>query len=250
MSALLLIFILMLALLNLLFKKHLRGFIFLTLFTSLGALIATGYLTQQALNSIQLHKPLKNFEWKSDNVIILLGGGAIKWNDEFRSSSAVYVRLFEATRLYFECKSKNVNCVIITSGGDPANLGQSEAEVMASELIKLNVPSSDIIAEGKSRNTFENAKFTGALIKQKNFDTVVLATSATHMLRSITMFAFFGIDATPAPADHLKASNSWKHIASNFFTLDTVLHEYAGLIQFYFILSKDRTTGAVSTDSY
>lgn len=238
MSALLLLGLLILAFLCLMLKKYMRSFVFLTLFTALSVLIGSGYITQRVLDSIQIHKPLSNFEWKTNNVIVLLGGGAVKWNDELRSQSLVYARLHEAARLYFECKSKNVHCTILPTGGDPLKLGKSEADVMAAELINLNVQASDIMIECNSRNTFENAKFSSAILKQKSFDTVVLVTSATHMLRSTTLFTYFGIATTPAPADHLQATDSWKYLAKNFFFLDIALHEYGGLLQFYIILSK------------
>lgn len=250
MSILILAGLLLIVFLNLLFKKYAKAFVFLAIFTAVCAFIGTGYITQQALDSLQIHGRLKNFEWHDSNAIILLGGGTAKWDDDFQTPGSVFARLLEASRLYQQCKKQSRKCFVVVTGGDPLNIGKPEAEVMASELVALNVNSSDIITEKSSRNTFENAKLTSAILKEKAFESVVLVTSGTHMLRSLAMFAFFGIAVTPAPADHIVASNSWKHMSGNFVALDAVLHEYAGLLQFYFILSKDKTSGAVTADSF
>ncbi|MBY0554931.1 YdcF family protein [bacterium] len=250
MSILILAGLLLIVFLNLLFKKYARAFVFLTLFTAMCAFIGTGFITQKALDSLQIHPRLKNFEWHESNVIVLLGGGTAKWDEDFQTPGTVYPRLLEASRLYQQCKKQSRKCFVLVTGGDPLKLGKAEADVMASELISLNINSADILTEKSSHNTFENAKLSSVILKEKAFDSVVLVTSSTHMLRALAMFAFFGIAATPAPADHIVVANSWKHMSGNFVAFDAALHEYAGLIQFYFILSKDKTSGAVTADSF
>ena len=71
---------------------------------------------------------------------------------------------------------------------------------MADLLRELGVPASRILAEGKSRNTRENAVYTAQLLQDKKVDKVLLCTSASHMPRAKACFERSGIQVVPVPA--------------------------------------------------
>jgi uncharacterized SAM-binding protein YcdF (DUF218 family) len=68
-------------------------------------------------------------------------------------------------------------------------------------LVKMGVPTGDIIPEGESMNTRENAVYVQKILKANNFKTILLVTSAMHMPRSMAIFKHLGIKAIAAPTD-------------------------------------------------
>lgn len=120
------------------------------------------------------------------------------------------------------------------TGGDPLQNGLSEAEVYKKELLALGMKDTDIETETQSRNTFENAKFTSAILKQHNYDQIVLVTSAFHLKRSLLYFNFFDISAVPVFSDYLSATLVLLPNSYYFLIADFAIHEYIGIIRFYF----------------
>lgn len=97
--------------------------------------------------------------------------------------------------------------------------------------------------ETRSRNTYENAEFTKALVKPKPGERWLLVTSAQHMPRAVGCFRRVGFPVEAYPVDW----NTFRRFHIGFMdTLSTGLrftdktvHEWLGLI-FY------RLTGRTS----
>jgi uncharacterized SAM-binding protein YcdF (DUF218 family) len=234
MSLVFITFLIFISLFYLALKKNKKSFFNLTicLLFCIGA--GSGFLTELLLKQLQIHEPLQNPNWQTNNVIVLLGSGATKWSENHFSTQVYgYSRLNEAMRLYFNCKKSVNSCTILISGGDPADNGKSEAEIMQNELINNNLPAQDIITETNSQNTFQNAKFSSEIIKQKAYSYIVLVTSGTHMPRALKFFKIFNINATPAISDKIVTKIYWQNATKNMLMLDTCLHEYAGLVKYY-----------------
>lgn len=196
--------------------------------------IGTGLLPRLALRTLQTATPLVDPQWKTHNAIVVLGYGSIKWPqaDHISIPTLAYSRIMEAARLYFDCKKKSSHCIIIASGGDPAGNQISEAELIARDLKALGIPETDFSLEPNSNSTFQNAQFVSPMIHSGQFDQVVLVTSGLHMRRSLLYFSHFLVNATAAPADHLRALHTLFPIAHNFSLMDMTLHEYLGLIRY------------------
>src|SRR5437867_9709697 len=107
-------------------------------------------------------------------------------------------------------------CTVIVSGGDPHGLGVSEANVYGAVLVKIGVDPADLVIEGRSLNTWQNAQFCAAWLNGHPQDQVVLVTSGFHLRRSILYFAHFGIHALPARADYVDAPMHLLPQAYNF----------------------------------
>jgi DUF218 domain len=56
-------------------------------------------------------------------------------------------------------KKNDCPCSIVISGGDAPRTGVTEAEDYRAEMLRLGVEDSDIVPEGRSLNTFQNAEF-------------------------------------------------------------------------------------------
>jgi uncharacterized SAM-binding protein YcdF (DUF218 family) len=69
-------------------------------------------------------------------------------------------------------------------------------------LSALGVPEHAMVLEEQSRNTRENARFSVALLRERNIDSMVLVTSAPHMRRALGLFAAEGLQVFPAATDH------------------------------------------------
>lgn len=108
-------------------------------------------------------------------------------------------RLFAAAALY----RAGISPAVLPTGGSGAVFsGESrEAPLMARILQGLGVPADRIIQESASRNTFENATYTKAVLEQVGAKRIVLVTSAWHMRRSAAIFAKAGYDFVPYAAD-------------------------------------------------
>lgn len=93
--------------------------------------------------------------------------------------------------------------MIVVSGGNlPWHAGASpEAELAADLLVELGVPSSAIIVEVQSRNTYENAVNTAAIFEERGWTSGLLVTSAVHMPRALATFRKARLDLVPVSTD-------------------------------------------------
>ncbi|MBF0397563.1 MAG: YdcF family protein [Desulfobacterales bacterium] len=200
-------------------------FIFYLSSTALVSNILIAYLEDQ------FKPPL---EPKGD-VIIMLGGGAtntpnLTGNGNLSSSSAN--RLLTCLQLFNRLKIP-----IIITGGKLFDDSADEAIIAQKILISLGVPNNKIITENISRSTLENVKFTKAIIKNNNFRSPILVTSAFHMSRSVKLFEVNGISITPYPCDYMVDNRKFKIFnlipsSEEIFKFATSLKEYIGIITY------------------
>jgi uncharacterized SAM-binding protein YcdF (DUF218 family) len=124
-------------------------------------------------------------ETKKPDYIVVLGAG-IRGEEP---SHALYKRLEKSLELINTYKDIKV----IVSGGQGPGESITEAEAMKRYLVSNGVSPERIIKEEKSTNTFENLKFTKALINPDNKSiSITIITSNFHMLRSKLLAKRFG----------------------------------------------------------
>lgn len=101
-------------------------------------------------------------------------------------------RILHAVQLYKLGKAKKL---LITGGSGMLESDSiSESERMRRVMVLSGVPNQDILVEEKSRNTYENAQFSKALLdKTYPNGEFILVTSAFHMRRSLACFKKAGI---------------------------------------------------------
>jgi len=235
MTALFIAILLILSISLLIFKRRVIGIGILLVAISCYFIVGSGWLPSLLFS--QLQTPFVNLpepEWKNHNAIVLLGAGAVKLpqSAQINPTMMAYSRIYKTASLYLSC-IKQHKCTIIVSGGDALHTGKSEAEVYRDALIQLGINNADIQLENKSMNTYKNAQFTSTILKQGQFDQVVLVTSGFHLKRSLLYFSHFGIEPKPALADYLTAIMTLLPIGYNFALADFAIHEYLGCAQFY-----------------
>jgi uncharacterized SAM-binding protein YcdF (DUF218 family) len=104
---------------------------------------------------------------------------------------------------------------VIVSGGDIDFLdlaSGSPAQDMSSLLEFFGVPKNNILIQGNSQNTHEDALYTCALLKEKGYKNTLLVTSAMHMPRSMAVFRKQGCEVTAAPTDFTITKAAWQRL--------------------------------------
>jgi uncharacterized SAM-binding protein YcdF (DUF218 family) len=128
---------------------------------------------------------------------------------------------------------------IVFSGGSAQLIPSpsSEAAVVGGMLGAMGVDGSRVVLEDRSRDTYENATFTRALVQPGRGERWLLVTSAFHMPRAMGVFRAAGFEVEPWPVDY--RTRGWVEAAAFFYSagdglrrLDLVAKEYAGLLAY------------------
>ena len=92
--------------------------------------------------------------------------------------------------------------IVFTGGeGDLFGTGPSEAQRAGHFFTTMHLSESRIVLEDRSRNTYENAVFTGQLAGIDKRKRWLLVTSAWHMPRAMATFEKAGWNVTAYPVD-------------------------------------------------
>ena len=169
------------------------------------------------------------------DVIILLGGGSIDNVPDFSGygipTDTMIGRIVTAVRL-----QKKLDIPIIVSGGKVYENDNSEAFIAKRFLVDLGVAEDKIVLEEKSRDTYENAKYTKEICFKNDFQRPFLVTSASHLRRSLLSFRKVGMDIIPYPAnfkskrDHTYQLRHYLPRSSSLMKTSNALHEYFGIL--------------------
>ncbi len=141
--------------------------------------------------SPSLKKPGKNI-----HAIVVLGSGRYANAPEYGGDtvgSTDLVRLRYAAWL-----QHRTGLPILVSGGSPFGEAAPEADLMRKSLVQ-DFGAHVKWVEGKSRTTWENARYSRTLLVAAGIRHVYLVTNAWHMRRAAWAFETNGIEVTPAP---------------------------------------------------
>lgn len=142
----------------------------------------------------------------SPEAIVVLGGG-VEYNPETHELSLNPVSLARVYRAFLLYREKGLP-ILVSGGKLSKNQERTEAEVAWETLTNLGVPSEDITLEARSRTTWENARYSTAILKSLGIRSFYLVTSEVHLPRALFAFRTWYPEATivPCPAHSLKAS--------------------------------------------
>lgn len=153
---------------------------------------------------------------------------------KFRSGAD---RLFQAVELY---KTGNIKKIFFAGGSGSIEFAHiKEGMFVRRYLLTIGIPEKDICIENESRNTWENAVNTRALLSQKGCTSgnFLLITSGRHMRRAMACFKTAGIDVVPYSVDRDAGSErryTLDHLlipdAETFFKWEALFHEWIGMI--------------------
>ena len=121
---------------------------------------------------------------------------------------------------------------ILVSGGRSSNANTTLAAMMADSLrddFRLDTR----WQEDRSRDTWENAEFSAAILRPAGIQRVYLVTHDWHMRRSLLAFRHFGLDPVPVPVRPAYTPPfSWRRFILSpvaWFNSYIAFHEWVGL---------------------
>ena len=171
--------------------------------------------------------------------IIVLGGSADEAISKQRGQPALHEaaeRLTEGVAL----SRRFPNARLVFSGGSGRlSAGDlTESDVTRQVWLSLGVPADRMEFESTSRDTWENAVNTKALVKPKPGERWLLVTSAMHMPRSVGIFRRIEFPVTAFPVDYQTGGvpadfYGFRRADSTLHVLDAASHEWIGLIAYW-----------------
>jgi uncharacterized SAM-binding protein YcdF (DUF218 family) len=107
-----------------------------------------------------------------------------------------------------------------------------EADIARQLFAELGLDTARIVFERNSRNTYENAIFSKALVKPKPSETWILITSAWHMPRAVGIFRQAGWPVLPWPVAYRTGGAYDFELADHLRLFDRAVHEWLGLLAY------------------
>ncbi len=171
--------------------------------------------------------------------IILLGGAqrptlTAHWKQPELNASA------ETLTTFLALAHRYPTAKLVFSGGSGDILRQdlSEEETVRLFLKQQGFDDTRVQYENESRNTYENALLSQRLVKPGKDENWLMITNARTIPRAMGVFRKVGWNVTPAPADHtVVPDGEWQpqfNLAVAFTTINEGLHEWLGLVAYYF----------------
>lgn len=209
---------------------------FIAVATVLLMAVGSGPLTGILLRNLQAGYETADstsVRWQPNSLIILLGMGTVTLpSGKNEVGPLAYGRIAEALEAYHLCRSTTPHCRVLVTGGDKYRKGVIEAQVYAEQLRRMGVPSTDLLLETKSQNTWENALYSRQVVDRIHPDAIYLITSGVHMRRALLYFRHFGMSPTPIRSDYLLPWDTIEPMAFNITLADLALTEYQGLLRY------------------
>ncbi|MCS7242094.1 MAG: YdcF family protein [Candidatus Caldatribacterium sp.] len=138
--------------------------------------------------------------------IVVLGGG-VERNPETHELTLNPVSLSRVYRAFLLYQERRLP-ILVSGGKVSEDQERTEAEVAWRTLTTFGVPSKDIILEARSRTTWENARYSAAILRSLGIRSFYLVTSEVHLSRALLAFRkwYPESDIIPCPAHSLKAT--------------------------------------------
>lgn len=152
----------------------------------------TGIQLQQTL---EIYPVINATALKQAQVIVVLGGGSYTGAPEY-GNDTISGSSLERTR-YAAWLHKKTSLPILVTGGAPFG-GTPEGKSMQLTLTnEFQVPVAYV--ESTSRDTYENAVKSAAILRQEGLTHIALVSSAWHLRRAVPLFEQQGLTVLPAP---------------------------------------------------
>jgi len=181
----------------------LSAFVLLSLY-----LLSTPYIAGRLGAAVQSIEPLAQ-DVAADEIpqaIVVLSAGLLPYAPEYKGSAVdelTLQRLAYAAYLW-----RQYQVPILVSGGNTPDADKPLARLMQESLERVfGVPVEWV--EDKSINTYENAQFSAALLREAHVDKIFLVTHAAHMPRATGLFRMTGLTVSSAPTAFTAAARTF-----------------------------------------
>ena len=211
----------------------------------IGALPAGAWLLLPLESQFPANPPLPS---AVDGIIVLGGGIDIEVSaarDQLATDEAA-----ERLVMFVTLGRRYPQARLVFSGGSGKLFGSetSEGAVVKQALRGLGLDPERVVFEDRSRNTFENARYSKDLLMPKPDECWLLITSAYHMPRAVGVFQRIGWDMLPYPVSYRTtgAPVLLRHldVAYRMQEFDLAVYSWLGLLAYYLM---DRSASLLPT---
>lgn len=159
------------------------------------------------------------------DVIVVLGAGARRQGEPLPPQAKE--RVMRGVQLL----QQGYASTLIMSGG-LSKAGYVESDLMTAYAKTLGVPDAQLIAEQHSKNTWDNANESLAIMAEHDWHSALVVTSPYHTLRSCTIFRRLQADVRciDAPLTLIPTNTVYERLTD----FRSVVREYGAII--YFLL--------------
>lgn len=171
---------------------------------------------------------------------IIVLGGAISTDLSAAHGSPALNDSAERVTSVAELARRFPKARIVFSGGNSALSGDRPDEARFAVLLfaTLGIPESRVELEPRSRNTFENAMMSKALIQPQPGERWLLVTSAMHMPRAVGSFRQVGFLVEPYPVDRQTDGvdalfRPFGALSEGLARCDAAIREWSGLLVYW-----------------
>lgn len=169
------------------------GIAVLTIF-SLGSVESALFVSLER-SAVTSHRPSVTY----DAVIVL--GGAVQGGRNATAPGS-YNDAVDRLVVAFEIlQSGRAKQAILTGGGFGEAGVATDGETMRDQLVSWGIDERRLLVEPRAMNTRQNAVYTRTMVEQHGFRSLLLITSAFHMLRSRECFHAVGLQVDTLPTD-------------------------------------------------
>jgi uncharacterized SAM-binding protein YcdF (DUF218 family) len=200
------------------------------------AVIGWSSLADALLHGLEHSQQRAELPARLDGIVVL--GGA-----EYTELSAAYGMAHmnddsERVSAFVGLARQHPEAKLVFTGGSGELFGSTtpEAEVVKLFFREQGLDTGRLLVEDRSRNTYENALFSKALVQPKPGERWLLVTSAFHMPRAVAVFRAAGWEVLPWPVAYrtlpqlsLLADSDSIH---QFDKLNRGIHEWLGLLAY------------------
>ena len=144
--------------------------------------------------------------------LIVLGAGV--------NGTVPSLSLRERINAAYDYLSAHPDAIAVVSGGKGNGEQITEALCMYNELTKMGIDGSRVWMEDQATSTFENLKFSMALIEEKTGsrpDSIGIVSSEYHLFRAGLFAAAQDVDSLGIPA-----TTTWPHLRVNYFIREII----------------------------
>jgi len=189
-----------------------------------------------------LEGPLENYfpppslPAQIDGVIVL--GGAENPGTSAARGQVVLNGAGERLLKGLELAQRYPQATLVFSGGSSALFGGGVTSATVAERLfgDFGIDRERVVLERRSRNTYENARFTFEEVQPRPGEAWVLVTSAMHLPRSVGLFRKAGWRVIPYPVDYQSSGRAPLAPSLRFLEeldqVDDAFREWVGLIAY------------------
>jgi uncharacterized SAM-binding protein YcdF (DUF218 family) len=167
-------------------------------------------------------------------------GGALSPDVSHARNTVALNEAAERLTVVAELARRYPDARIIFSGGSGSVIfaERPEAEFALRLLESLGVPRGRVIAEDKSRNTVENARFSRDIAQPKPGERWLLVTSAYHLPRAVGIFRKAGFPVEAYPVDWRTRGTGdvlrpFPTLGEGLRRTDTAMREWIGMLAYW-----------------